>query len=282
MNITQWLIDYSLNQLRHNSCPPVCKICSGKTILFDVIDIERQCSLKSPYPNGLSGIPIYYHKCSICNFIFTNFFDGFIDKDWSEYIYNDDYKMIDPDYTGKRAFQNKTLVKAAIKSWWSGKDIGLDYGGGIGGLSDILNLEGIKYESFDPFGGDTRNGVEKTYSIISAFEVLEHVTNPLGVFDAMVKMLNQKRGLLLISTQLTMPTMNAGQLINSWYAAPRNGHISLYSIQTMNYLAGKFKLDYRRVSRGLHIFSYGLNADDIGKTLFFSKVFSRLHSLLRK
>lgn len=161
MSITQWLIDYSSNQLTHNFRPTVCKICNGKTSLFDVIDIKRQCSLVSPYPDGLSGIPIYYHKCSVCNFIFTNFFDDFNDKDWSEYIYNDDYKTIDPDYAGKRALQNKTLVKAAIKSWWSSNDIGLDYGGGIGGLSDILNLEGIKYESFDPFGEDTRNGVEK-------------------------------------------------------------------------------------------------------------------------
>jgi hypothetical protein len=281
-NFNSWLIDYASTQLRLNSDFPACKVCGGKTILFDVIDIERQCSLKSPYPDGLSGIPIYYHKCSKCNFIFTHFFDRFVDENWSEYIYNNDYKRIDPDYAGKRAFQNKNLVKAAIKSWWSSKDIGLDYGGGIGGLSDVLNLEGIKYESFDPFGGDTRNGIEKKYSIISAFEVLEHVTSPLHVFDAMVKMLDKKRGLLLISTQLTKATMNSGQLINSWYAAPRNGHISLYSIETMNYLADKFKLDYRRVSRGLHIFSYGLNAKDIGKKLFFSKVFSRLHSFLIK
>lgn len=281
-NINSWLFDYASTLLRVKSDFTACKICAAKTSLFDVIDIERQCSLKSAYPDGLSGIPIYYHKCSKCNFIYTHFFDGFVDENWSEYIYNNEYMRIDPDYAGKRAFQNKNLVKAAVKSWWSSKDIGLDYGGGIGGLSDALNLEGIKYESFDPFGRDAKNRLDKKYSIISAFEVMEHLTSPLHTFDAMVKMLNQERGLLLVSTQLTSPAMKSGQLINSWYAAPRNGHISLFSIETMNYLANKYKLDYKRIGRGLHIFSYGLSTENIRIKIFFTKIYTRLYLFLKK
>ena len=100
-NFNSWLIDYASNEFKLKSHFPDCKICDGKTYLFDVIDIGRQCSLKCPYPDGLVGIPIYYHKCSNCNFIFTAFFDRFVNENWSQYIYNDDYKRIDPDYAGK-------------------------------------------------------------------------------------------------------------------------------------------------------------------------------------
>jgi hypothetical protein len=243
--------------------------------MFDVLDIGRQCALKMPYPDGLDGIPIYYHQCHKCNFIFTSFFDNFSDQNWSDYIYNDEYKRIDPDYSGKRSLQNKALVMSAIHSWWKDEDVGLDYGGGTGSLSASINSEGIKYESFDPFGEDTRIGL-KEYSIISAFEVMEHLSDPLRVFDHLQKMLIRKRGLILISTQLINPAMQPGQLINSWYAAPRNGHISLYSRKAMEYFGHKFELDYKQVSRGLHIFSSGLSANEIRRKLFLVKIHSRI------
>jgi hypothetical protein len=44
-----------------------------------------------------------------------------------------------------------------------------------------------------------------------------------------LKTLKVECGLILISTQLIHATMYPGQLINLWYAAPGNRHISLYT-----------------------------------------------------
>jgi hypothetical protein len=83
------------------------------------------------------------------------FFDNFSDQNCSDYVYNNEHKTIDPNYSGKRSLQIKDLVGSVIHDWWTVEDIGLDYGGRVDILSVAINSGGVKCEIFDPFDKDT-------------------------------------------------------------------------------------------------------------------------------
>ena len=55
-----------------------CKICSGPSPLFGVIDFHKSCIEAQGKRLPLSGRPIYYRRCTACGFAFTDEFD-----DWS-------------------------------------------------------------------------------------------------------------------------------------------------------------------------------------------------------
>ena len=56
-----------------------CKICAGPSALYGVVDMHRPCEIPGGVQPPLSGVPIYYRRCSACGFLFTDAFD-----DWSE------------------------------------------------------------------------------------------------------------------------------------------------------------------------------------------------------
>src|SRR5438067_1688909 len=79
---------------RLNSLP--CKICSAPAPFFDIVDFNKGAGCNYRY--GPSGIPVIWHRCSACGFLFTPFFDDWTSEDFKRFIYNDDYDIIDPDY----------------------------------------------------------------------------------------------------------------------------------------------------------------------------------------
>ena len=244
--------------------------------LTDVVDLGRQCNHTS-YPDGLAGIPVYYRGCNHCGLVFTDFFDRFTPDQWQECIYNDDYARIDPEYTGFRAGRSVPIVRAATRRWFLPGDIGCEFGGGRGTLADLLTQDGLPFESFDPFGKQALTKDPGSYSIVTAFEVLEHVPDPLAVFDKIAGLLTTSRSLCLISTMTNDGLASSGALMNWWYAAPRNGHITLYAQKTLKMLADRHKLDYRKITRSVHLFGHGLDLSAISRRVLAAKIRQRLH-----
>jgi hypothetical protein len=56
-----------------------CKICGGISVLYGVVDFSKCCEEASGVKLPLSGVPIYYRRCTNCEFVFTDALDG-----WSE------------------------------------------------------------------------------------------------------------------------------------------------------------------------------------------------------
>ena len=105
-----------------------CKVCNKDSFLYDVVDFNKSILPSFYIKDSLSGIPIYYYKCTNCDFIFTKDFDNYSDTEWNENIYNEDYfKLLDTDYEHIRPEYHSRLIKKII-----GKDKmlfkGLDYG----------------------------------------------------------------------------------------------------------------------------------------------------------
>lgn len=232
-----------------------CKICGATAQLFDVVDFAKTCSVPNVYPRGLSGVPIYYSRCSGCGFIFTEHFDAFSAEEWQREVYNREYADIDPEYLEVRPRENARLIKLFLLGR-KATAVGLDFGGGNGFTARLLTEQGWCFDTYDPFGAVSVSPTRKgQYNITTAFEVFEHLTDPVAAMSSIVDMMAPGPILLFVGTGSSDGLVKDPGRLSWWYAAPRNGHISLYSRQSLRALARKFALEYFSPLRGFHLFS---------------------------
>jgi len=209
--------------------PVACKICGAPSPLFGVVDFHKSCIEAQGKRLALSGRPVYYRRCSQCEFTFTTAFDGW---DWDAFrarIYNDDYIVVDPDFVELRPVGNAHLIANSFPNAKSSIGI-LDYGGGNGVLAARLRDAGFSATTYDPYSSLNQLPAEK-FDLVTCFEVLEHVPTPQDTVATMMSLLKQP-GAILFST-LVQPKEFPAIGLNWWYAGPRNGHISLYSTQSL-------------------------------------------------
>lgn len=269
------LINYS-KQYKSRKTNVNCKICNSKTLDVDKLDYGKICGLNKHFGTEL-GIKVPYRKCEQCNFIFTDFFDGFSPEMWTTYIYNADYyDYVDPDYLLKRPKQNASQLNKILKltniNW-----IGLDYGGGNGLLSELLKSKGHNYDCYDPYDQNTMQfkNIGK-YNFLTAFEVAEHSPDPVGLLNDALSFCDPVNTVILIGTEISDNTIARSRLSSWWYAAPRNGHISLYSKKSLTALAEKNKLKYYKLSNSTHIFIRGYSPLKIIKMIILGKILNKI------
>jgi 2-polyprenyl-6-hydroxyphenyl methylase/3-demethylubiquinone-9 3-methyltransferase len=226
-----------------------CKCCGGEATLCAAIDFHRSCEdTKGPvFPPA--GVDIPYHRCGSCGFAFTIAFDELTPEQFSTWIYNADYVRVDPDFTGRRAAHSAQLIQNLFGH--VARDIRvLDYGGGDGQMAAALRTHGFTdVESWDPFYADTAPPAG-TFDLVTAFEVMEHTPTPRETLAAMQGLMASP-GLIFFSTLLQPAGL--GRLSDWWYAAPRNGHVSLYTRQALASLAASLGLTTGSASDLLHV-----------------------------
>ena len=188
-----------------------------------------------------AGVPIYYHQCESCGFVFTEAMDTFSHGDFSEKIYNEEYALNDPDYLGVRPKLHADIL-SQFPDWMRGNKI-LDYGSGLGLLEKGLRANGFLYiDSFDPFSNSFKPK-DHFYDVIFAFEVFEHHPWPLQLFEEIMGYL-KPNGVILFGTLTVNEAVIKGGIENWWYCTPRNGHISLYSKDALYHLARMHGFQY--------------------------------------
>lgn len=232
------------------------------------------------YPLGLSGIPVMYRICSQCQFIFTDFFDEFTSEQWQRYVYNDEYIKIDPEYVRIRPRDSAR----DIITFLNGKKnsiLGLDYGGGNGMTAALLREHGWSFDSFDPFGHtDISPDLIGKYNFCSAIEVFEHTTNPLKSLRTIVEMTSSAQLMIMIRTEVHDNIVSKESRLSWWYAAPRNGHVSLYSSRSLQILAASVGLTYTTL-RGPHLLTRGISESDARSMLIRGKLLRRWRSTMK-
>lgn len=258
-----------------------CKICGEDAYPFDMVDFNKSCD-NIKYPLGLSAIPVIYRKCANCKFVYTDFFDNFSDNQWRHYIYNDEYIKIDPEYVDMRPRLNARIITATLGSQ-KRQIIGLDYGGGNGKTALLLRENGWIYDSYDPYGhSDVCSAREGQYNFCSSFEVFEHSPSPIASLREIVSKSSQDRLAILIGTQANDGFVSDSTRLSWSYAAPRNGHISLFSKMSMHILADKFGLRYLSLPKtsGTHLLTRGFGENEARVLLLRSKVICKIRTAM--
>lgn len=227
----------ALPRLRNGpALPRSCKICGAPATIFDVVDFNKWCS-SDFYSFGLSGISVVYYRCRECSFVYTNFFDCWTNADFSKFVYNRDYGLVDPEYGGIRASRTARELSTLLAGCEDARI--LDYGAGAGHFAAEMRKLGFPHvASYDPYTVPERP--RGPFDIITCLETLEHTVDPVAVMAEM-------RGLLAdggaIIIEQSLQPCDLGEIRgNWWYIAPRNGHVSIFSEESFIAIAERFAL----------------------------------------
>lgn len=231
---------------------PSCPVCQGPCLHLDQVDFNKTCEDHKAgriFPEA--GEPVAYALCAQCGFCFAPALCAWPPEEFSRRIYNDQYVLADPDYVDQRARSNAGQLAEVFGDHVRGVRH-LDYGGGGGLLARLLREAGWQSTSYDPFA-DAGVPMESLgrFDFITAFEVFEHVPDPHQLVANLRKLLTPT-GVVMFSTVVSDGNIRLGRPLDWWYAAPRNGHISLFSRNSLALLARAHELNFGSFSPGLH------------------------------
>ena len=233
-----------------------CPVCGGDCLPLDVVDFNKNCEEPAGVYLPMSGVAVYYFQCGQCAFCYAPQFGEWTIQDFEQKIYNDEYVQVDPAYLDSRPRKNA----ASMVSMFGERGLRirhLDYGGGRGLLSELLRQARWQSASYDPFvDGPADLGRLGRFDLITAYEVFEHVPDVWQLAVDLSALLAED-GLVLFSTLMSDGHLLPRQRIGWWYAAPRNGHISLFSKRSLALLGAGQGFNFGSFSEGVHAYWKG-------------------------
>lgn len=235
-----------------------CKCCNSKCRDLGAIDFNKTCHDRiAGRVFSISDILVPYFNCTNCGFIFTDYMDSWSAVEFERHIYNSEYSKADgilPGYesaTRRETISYKNGLTIAKLLDGAQADIRLlDYGsGGDPGDSGLALIDkGFDLASYEPYFSKTVQPKGK-YDFIYLIEVIEHCHNVLEVAEYLSRLL-QRDGMIHIQT-LLHPYPTPAEVLKSWYIAPRNGHISIFTYQALAVLFRRFGINIVNTLHGI-------------------------------
>ena len=229
-----------------------CPVCAAEARILGEVDFNKSCEDRNGVLLPKANTTVRYFLCNRCGFCFAPEFKGWSDRKFIERIYNDEYVLVDPEYVALRPQRAASYLENRFGPVRD-RIAHLDYGGGNGLLSRLLCAAGWRSASHDDFvEGPGRFAQLSTYDLVTAFEVFEHVADPQRLMSALSRV-THPRSLILFSTLLSDGTIAPGRGLDWWYLAPRNGHISLYSSNSLSVLLSAHGYRLLHFDEGFHV-----------------------------
>jgi hypothetical protein len=240
-----------------------CKCCGSREVVdVGAIDFNRSCMDRfGPRVFPLSQTRVPYYACRRCSFVYTDQMDDWTPDRFKAEIYNADYLKADPPIPGRTDVpireQPAYAAGSHIADIFEGSQSAirvLDFGSGGDPGPTGLALRERKFWvcSYDPYRADTSSVPDGRFELIVAIEVLEHCQDLQGLGKFMQDHLAEE-GLLWIQTMLH-PHPTPPNILTSWYIAPRNGHISIFSLPSLTTLFREVGINVVMTSIGLFAF----------------------------
>jgi hypothetical protein len=235
-----------LDRQRARTMGLTCKICGSTAPFFDMTDFWKGSEF---YPFGPSGVAVSYYRCETCGFMFTPFCDDWATPDFRRHIYNDQYTMVDSEYSAIRPQRSADYMAKWLDGCQDARI--LDYGSGTGLFAEHMRMAGFRrITSYDPFTESARPSGR--FDIVTCFEVIEHSSTPVETIRGMAALLDDD-ACVLVGESLQPPDITTIRC-SWWYCMPRNGHISLYTDTALSAAAAQAGLIFHR-GDSLHAFS---------------------------
>ena len=210
-----------------------CKICLSETNLFG-------------HALFMHEHEVDYFQCPQCFFVQTE------TPYWLEQAYENPITESDVGLV----YRNLNLAhisKAIINQYFNWQGQFLDYGGGYGLFVRLMRDGGFDFYWHDKFCENIfARGLEgdfkQPYELVTSFELVEHLVDPIAEIREILKLSDS----FLFSTEL-LPSHfpKPGEW---WYYAPHEGqHISIYSQQSLRYLAEQLECNFYSDGSSIHL-----------------------------
>jgi hypothetical protein len=192
-----------------------------------------------------------YFKCTHCGFIQTSE-PYWLDEAYSSAIAKEDVGLV------HRNIVFAPIVSSVISILFNKSKKFIDYGGGYGLLTRMMRDKGFNYFCFDRYCENlfsqefhlTAPTNEPEYELLTAFELFEHLVDPIQEVKNMLQWSNN----ILFSTELLKTDVKAPN--DWWYIMPETGqHIAFYTTESLKELGRKFGLNFYTNGTNLHLFT---------------------------
>jgi hypothetical protein len=190
-----------------------------------------------------------YFICPNCKFLFAR------DPSWLQEAYKSAINLTDTGLVDRNIYFHK-ILSLIIYLLFDRKGKFLDYAGGYGMFTRLMRDTGFDFYWFDPYcenllskGFEYNLNSKEKAEALTAFEVFEHLENPLPEIE---KMLSYSSNIFFSTELLPFPIPEPE---NYWYYGFDHGqHISFYTPVTLSFIAQKYGLKYYCLGN-LHLFS---------------------------
>ncbi|WP_417428479.1 class I SAM-dependent methyltransferase [Halpernia sp.] len=213
-----------------------CKICKeNSSKIFEKIVLLK-------YPSA-------YYQCTNCGFVQTD------EPIWLEEAYGNAITSLDIGILNRNDFLKDEISKI-IDCCFPEAKLFLDFAGGYGLFVRSMRDKGFNFyrqdiycENLFAVNFDIEDIPQRKFDIVTAFEVFEHLENPLQEIENILKFSNH----LIFSTDL-VPQKTSD--IENWvYIAQETGqHIAFYTEKSLIIIAEKFGKNYYHANN-VHVFT---------------------------
>ena len=232
-----------------------CNICGGKTELIH-------------HGLVLGKYDVDYFRCLSCKFIQTQ------TPTWLPEAYQSAITGLDVGLLSRNLYFSRK-VPPLIDLCFSEAKKFLDYGGGLGLFVRLMRDKGYDFYRQDVFCENTFAKhfdltdlpVATSFDLVTAFEVFEHLQHPLEEIEKVL----QFSSTVLFST-VVAPVKNE-DFKTWWYVSTETGqHISFYSIESLQFIANKFRLNFYSNGINVHLLTEKQLSERLVKKCFTNKV----------
>jgi Methyltransferase domain len=189
-----------------------------------------------------------YYRCGSCGFMQTE------DPHWLPESYASAITAIDIGPIN-RAITGARLSEGIILGHFDPAARFVDYGGGHGVLTRLMRDRGFDFYWQDRyceniFAKQFVARPDAGFELLTAFEVFEHLVDPLVEIEMMLRY----AGNILFSTLIVPQGVRTVE--DWWYFAPEHGqHVAFYTIDALRHIARRFALHLASDGGGTHLLS---------------------------
>jgi hypothetical protein len=200
----------------------------------------------------LNKYDVKYYRCNDTGFIQTE------DPYWLDEAYSSAIASLDVGLVMRNLNLSRDVERIINNNFDYSKKF-LDFAGGYGMFTRLMRDKGFDFYNTDKYCQDLfadhfeleDAGTDK-FEIVTAFEVFEHLVNPMAEIAELFKYSDN----ILFSTEIVPDINTIKGPSDWWYFVPEIGqHIAFYTIDALKYIAEKNNVHLYTNGQSLHLFS---------------------------